>query len=904
MYEPVVFNISKLEILSQPKKSMTSLDNLLLDLTGRNKLTTDDPRWGELFKKIDIFSLRNFANYISRIGANDGTTHNVSVLLEHTFFKLKQMNTSAIRNHIPSSNMIQQCCIALHISSLIIHEISINLDIIDIGLHCGIYGSPNSKPHSIRMLLDELVTAMAVQRELAWKDDICFFSANLLLYMMGSQFYAAGHGDQVLLSEFINEAIEQQERYGGMNNSNSGSNNNNSNINGNELSPTKVNHSSSSSSTTSSFSSSIDLPIAERLVRNTLAALIEQPSVTPDSMTHIYLTMIANADGGGSDTGNGTNGILSGIGSVVTTSFNIFKGIINSNTSSSTSQSSSSATITATNGTFILASRCLAVLNVALQAERSNLTCMSDPNPLSPGKSPLRKGAKGEGLAPFGCVLRSLSDAQAFQDLVGAMSDPISSLVPNSPIMSGRRIIDLVQLSKFIASALPSSGVLLLLYSLLHTHPSYLQSLLYLNFSNADPKDGDNMDLICSILLPLLHYLYDCDASNGIEQLYLVSVCVLLMVQNDELCKRLSSKKVALPWYRERTFKDTRSDSLSALSLADATLLCVLRAVMLATTKLQDPYLASNCFAILLNIAPVLVSLHIYAAERLVGLLNRLGRKLATIHLHSIPNDSNSTSYGERSTYANGTIRGVSPSIPVPTVATTLMEDAFRILYQTVVQAICAGSNQYNLNLCYILAHDATELGNIFNDNYVCALSDDSPSLAGSSTTPLISPHDLVRFARRLLGYISGRSKEDSESELEGKCRDGNQDGEEEGSGFYTVSQAVTQLKSCLSREVEIMNIHQACKREVYSYEEDATAEAFFAPFAWMACIHSSSDMLWKLGETGTSSIHDATSKNSGSMKKVVEAITDSMENNLQISSSNMGNDKGDESNDSLALMV
>ena len=85
----------------------------------------------------------------------------------------------------------------------------------------------------------------------------------------------------------------------------------------------------------------------------------------------------------------------------------------------------------------------------------------------------------------------------------------------------------------------------------------------------------------------------------------MISICVLLLLQNDDVRQRIAATVVTLPWYRERNFKDVKK--VGGLNFADAIVLCVLRTVMhTSSSKLQDSYLASNCYAILLNIAPLL----------------------------------------------------------------------------------------------------------------------------------------------------------------------------------------------------------------------------------------------------------------------------------------------------------
>lgn len=73
-------------------------------------------------------------------------------------------------------------------------------------------------------------------------------------------------------------------------------------------------------------------------------------------------------------------------------------------------------------------------------------------------------------------------------------------------------------------------------------------------------------------------------------------------------------RRVVVPrvlWYRERQLRD--------VNLGSVLLLTTLRAITFNLHRLKDPFLLSNCCAVLLNISPHVCGLHSYAAMRLAS---------------------------------------------------------------------------------------------------------------------------------------------------------------------------------------------------------------------------------------------------------------------------------------------
>lgn len=74
-----------------------------------------------------------------------------------------------------------------------------------------------------------------------------------------------------------------------------------------------------------------------------------------------------------------------------------------------------------------------------------------------------------------------------------------------------------------------------------------------------------------------------------------------------------------MPWYKER--------HLTNISLGSLIILCVLRVVVYNLYRAKDPYLLSNCSAILLNLAPQAERIHEYTALRMISVLQTIMRR-------------------------------------------------------------------------------------------------------------------------------------------------------------------------------------------------------------------------------------------------------------------------------------
>ena len=117
-----------------------------------------------------------------------------------------------------------------------------------------------------------------------------------------------------------------------------------------------------------------------------------------------------------------------------------------------------------------------------------------------------------------------------------------------------------------------------------------------------------------TLLEPILRRLYAVAEQRSCAQLYVLSIVALTFSHDAGFCDDAFAR-VTLPappaWYRERVLRGVNLGSLCVL--------CALRCVVFSVRALRDGYLASNVFAILLNLSPHARDVHEYARLRCRG---------------------------------------------------------------------------------------------------------------------------------------------------------------------------------------------------------------------------------------------------------------------------------------------
>lgn len=192
---------------------------------------------------------------------------------------------------------------------------------------------------------------------------------------------------------------------------------------------------------------------------------------------------------------------------------------------------------------------------------------------------------------------------------------------------------------------------------------------------------------------------------RSLSHLYVMIILLLLFSQDSsfgaDAFRRVIIPRV--PWYKERHLK--------SISLGSIIVLSMLRALTFNLNRLQDPFLMSNCCAVLMNLCPSIVELHEYAAMRLVAVTVLCMKRYAEL-VKKNPASKDSDDLTD-------------PIVMHGEVARTLMQ----------VVKHCTGSKNLdrNLYLTYALVYHLADFKRVINDKGTLALILRRYSSAGSS---------------------------------------------------------------------------------------------------------------------------------------------------------------------------
>jgi hypothetical protein len=103
------------------------LNSLLADISGVSRIESEDPRWIQLFSTAHMLSLANenlADEYCDLLITNNKTTGNFVQLLEHTTSRISQMSATRLN---PNGQSIDQCCMALYLSTILFHYLIASL---------------------------------------------------------------------------------------------------------------------------------------------------------------------------------------------------------------------------------------------------------------------------------------------------------------------------------------------------------------------------------------------------------------------------------------------------------------------------------------------------------------------------------------------------------------------------------------------------------------------------------------------------------------------------------------------------------------------------------------------------------------------------------------------------------
>ncbi|CAJ1945657.1 unnamed protein product [Cylindrotheca closterium] len=385
----------------------------------------------------------------------------------------------------------------------------------------------------------------------------------------------------------------------------------------------------------------------------------------------------------------------------------------------------------------------------------------------------------------------------------GSPSTDISRIEKGSDLRQIGLTLNFESLFESFGRTLHTEVGSLLLYTLVQTSESFAESL-------AVRSDLD------TLVLPLLRTLYFSSQSNTFmasdyaahkkkgstnilnirncpfrsqSQLYVIIILLLLFSQ-DLSFGRDAFRRIHVPhvvWYKER--------QLRHINLGSVLFLTLLRSLIFNLQRLHDPFMLSNCCAILSNLSSATTDLHEYAAMRLVSVaisvMKRHSKLIASTtnggqDMNDGEEDDLSTPLGRYSEVANNLLSIISDCLS----------------HRRIEQ---------NLQVIYAIVYHQADFTNVFKGNMYPA----------RQTERILS---IAQAASTLIQEASARSAPKALKVLESQ---------------------VEVLRSVVDKK---RRKRDSISDYTFTYEEDADPESFFVPYVWevIVCVVTSSSIEWK----------------------------------------------------------
>ncbi|GMH33193.1 hypothetical protein BSKO_01027 [Bryopsis sp. KO-2023] len=198
---------------------------------------------------------------------------------------------------------------------------------------------------------------------------------------------------------------------------------------------------------------------------------------------------------------------------------------------------------------------------------------------------------------PFKAALADLTDVA----YLGGEETPKSG-----PVMGSNPSVSYGALYEALGLTIVDERTTLLLYQLLQSCQPFREYVLV------------RSDLE-TLLIPVLRVMYNVNSQNQSE-LYLLSIILLILSQDASFGSNIHRTFVSgLEWYKERP--------LGRTSLGSFLIIILLRTAHQNLANMRDIYLHTNTIAALTNLAGSATGLSSHAAQRLLSLVELLGRK-------------------------------------------------------------------------------------------------------------------------------------------------------------------------------------------------------------------------------------------------------------------------------------
>eukprot|EP00977_Amphora_coffeiformis_P014882 scaffold4242_cov175-Amphora_coffeaeformis.AAC.6 len=270
------------------------------------------------------------------------------------------------------------------------------------------------------------------------------------------------------------------------------------------------------------------------------------------------------------------------------------------------------------------------------------------------------------------------------------------------------------------------------------------------------------------------------------SQLYVVIILLLLFSQDPSFGPDAFRRVMipTVPFYKERNLKD--------ISLGSVLVLSILRCLTFNLHRLGDPFLLSNCCAILMNLSPSITELYDYSAMRLASITFSSMKKYAALRKENPKLDED--------------VEFTSP--------TAMYGEVSRTLLRVLRQCVSAKNVEGNLRLVYSLVYHQNDFLKIVN----------------GPNCPFVK-QEYIRVEKAIKAAASVIEKADAR----------------------TASKALKVLTEDVSKVREAVSDSRKKDTDdfTFTYEEEADPEIFFVPYLWevVVCAVTASSIEWQKNE-------------------------------------------------------
>lgn len=734
-----------------------------MDITGANKLEYEDPRWAQLFHSKKILQLRGdeelLEGFVLRLIENNSVTGNLMVLLSQTSSRIRQILE---KRGTPTAQNLEQCCVSMHFTGIMLNILFSRLGTTEIKRQLSL----SADWPSVRLGADEeasrtaLPTGDSAIRQIL-QDVLEVLSVPAPPTWMHDVIFCAAN---LMLCLFSTQLYQEEARDEA------------SNI---FLSYViAISEAEVRSALAPGSRHSIGSTTPAKLVKSLVSHITAMQECPTSSTVHEMLrprgdesSEIIKLDEAGE-----VGYLVQAFRKLLRFDGNTAPPVQKSGYAGARGAASNldSAAARRVASSYPLHEKCMNLLLIVLYNRRKNERA----NPFRDVFGMLFHGngfREGEEHAG-GVEMVPLFSSQQRQDGDNAMG------------------VDFQGLANSLAKTLPSESSSLMLYALLNMHPGFLDYLI-------------SSTLVEPVLCAVLKGLYASHTAACVDHLYVLVINVLMMVQDKLLRQTLSTLKVRATWYTEHILT-------SWFSLADLTMLCTLRCTLYALFKLKDQYLLSNCFAVLLDLAPFLKNMDCYVSERIIRVVYQLAKRC-----NRSGGGKDEGGEGEYSASAESSPLLHNSDDRLDSAVEQNSRETLLVLLKACSLALRPSRRSLNVHLLYALMHEHEKLKEVLP---LTDITDDSAvsDQKKSDLDSLIAPKEMLTMAELYLDKL--KLKETS---------------------FISAVEAVDSLRSLIDVEMQAVEYQEETHGLNYSYAEESNADNFFVPCAWSSMIRASPDI-------------------------------------------------------------